>query len=240
MRWSRPVPRRRACPGRRTPNVPGFNRTLLPPELGRRGGRCLSTTCPRPRRGHSSSRLGGPARVRTGDLRPARATRYQLRHKPIVEDARVERAASRSQSGPGHRAGHPRPAQPAGICSPTGWAFAFMPSTVEFSMIVTAGLPGCSHGRQELNPQPTALETAALPVELRPYGSYGDTRNAARSRCWVGGVRASWIALVAPPIQVGAVAVQVDGSPGYGRAHLTAQRAAPRFDRGVPQHPSAP
>lgn len=36
-------------------------------------------------------------------------------------------------------------------------------------MIVTAGLPGCSHGRQELNPQPTALETAALPVELRPY-----------------------------------------------------------------------
>lgn len=25
------------------------------------------------------------------------------------------------------------------------------------------------HGRQELNPQPTVLETVALPIELRPF-----------------------------------------------------------------------
>ena len=25
------------------------------------------------------------------------------------------------------------------------------------------------HGREDLNPQPTVLETVALPVELRPY-----------------------------------------------------------------------
>jgi hypothetical protein len=43
-----------------------------------------------------------------------------------------------------------------------------------------------SHGRQELNPQPTVLETVALPVELHPYVFRGQ-RKTARTLSGAGG-----------------------------------------------------
>ena len=53
-------------------------------------------------------------------------------------------------------------------------------STVEFSSYGTRANEGMVHGRQELNPQPTVLEAAALPVELRPQVLVGNEK-AARS-----------------------------------------------------------
>jgi hypothetical protein len=45
-----------------------------------------------------------------------------------------------------------------------------MPSTVEFSSRKPAGnRSGATQGRQDSNLQPAVLETAAHPVELRPY-----------------------------------------------------------------------
>src|SRR4051812_42664388 len=58
-----------------------------------------------------------------------------------------------------------------------------MPSTVEFSIFVYrqhAG--GLAQEWQDSNLQPAALETAALPIAPHSYGSWYETRNAARSR----------------------------------------------------------
>jgi hypothetical protein len=57
-----------------------------------------------------------------------------------------------------------------------------MPSTVEFSMINTAGMPGWKHGQQESNPHLLVLETSALPVELHPFVVCQESGGIRKSR----------------------------------------------------------
>lgn len=87
--------------------------------------------------------IGGPGRTRTGDLRPARAARYQLRHKPMVGNRGVEPRTSAPQTRPGHRAGRSRSPGQQQHALLTG--SLCMPSTVEFSTSVA--VPGRSPGQ---------------------------------------------------------------------------------------------
>ena len=138
----------RVCPSpasNRDP--PGFQPGALPPELGGQG--CVE------QRGLEPLASGLPNRRSTAELQP------QDVRSPGIEPGLSCSQSRRVTQLP--RSGSPTPGSPRGE-GRRGWASFVMPSAVEFSNISTTGMPEwLSHGRQESNPQHTALETVALP-----------------------------------------------------------------------------
>jgi hypothetical protein len=107
----------------------------------------------------------GAEGARTPGLRSAEPALNLLSYSPMSPEPGIEPGMSCSQSRrvtqlP--RSGSPGPAALAMRAADR--ASFVMPSAVEFSNISTTGHAGVSlHGRQESNPQRTALETVALP-----------------------------------------------------------------------------
>lgn len=88
--------------------------------------------------------------------------------------------------------------------------------------------PERSQGRQDLNLQHAALETAALPIELRPYEVLAVQRKTARSPCGSGGSRTSGFQIV----MVATAACRASRSPACRRSPIRgtswrAQQKAP-------------
>ena len=112
---------------------------------------------------------GGAERSRTAGLRSARPTLFLLSYSPT---SRERASRTRCFSAP-NRARSPcrsSPMSPPTTGDRPRRAGFLMPSTVEFSTTSTAGRNrGCAYGWQEPDPHLTALDAAALPVELRPY-----------------------------------------------------------------------
>lgn len=105
-----------------------------------------------------------------------------------------------------------------------------MPSAVELPTADPAGHSRGKHGRQESNPQRTALETAALPVELHPHVqlSMPRNRNAARSRYGRAASARRLRALLAPPPQPAKLLIDRQGVGGLEwQARPTAARLEP-------------
>ena len=99
--------------------------------------------------------LRGLGRVRTGDLRHAIPTRYQLRYKPMVRDPRIELGVSCSQS---RRVSHlPRPGNPR----PDGMKYwpvwVCVLSTVEFTRVDTAGMAGVGKPLEQTKTPPGGI-----------------------------------------------------------------------------------
>ncbi len=136
----------RARPRRRTGTLPVFSRALYLLSLA----------------GKDAWSIGGPNSwppvCRTGAL-PAELQPQDVRN-PGIEPGMSCSQSRRVTQLP--RSGSPGPATLTMRAADR--ASFVMPSAVEFSNISTTGHAGVSlHGQQESNPQPTALETAALP-----------------------------------------------------------------------------
>ena len=152
-----------------------------------------------------------------------------------VGNARVERAASWSQTRPGHRAGRSRsPAagtlerapEPGMSCHPL-WSSQRGAMCRRHAGAVRTGGRTRTLNRRLWGP-------LLCPVELHPRA---EKQNAARSG-FPGGRRSRrLLRLCAPPVPVGLLAVgQVDRSPRAGHANETGRRVPLRFPGGRPQH----
>lgn len=179
---------------RRTGALARLKRRALPPELDGHGG--------------------GPARIRTGDLRPAEAARYQPALQAHESGARESNAVSARPK----RAGFPSPPHPV-----PAWVCAPGPSVIHCGVdnyLSRRPWPGSAWAVRPATPRP-----ACHPP--RPAVNLSQARESRPVPVWEGGVRAlRSCVLCAPPPHLRLLGDRSKGG-SEGRAGPTAARLQP-------------